>query len=100
MKIIIAPRGTGKTTQLIKQCASYNYALIVCHNQQMCRWTFNHAKEIGIDIPMPITYDELMRGIYRGKSIDAFLLDNVEMFLKSLTAVPIAAITMSEEEFS
>jgi hypothetical protein len=97
MKIIVAPRRAGKTTQLIKQCAQYKYALIVCNNRRMCEWTFTHAKEIGVDIPMPITYDELMRGVYRGKNIDAFLLDNAEIFLRSLTSsVPIVAIAMSE----
>jgi hypothetical protein len=38
-----------------------------------------------------------MRGTYRGQHIDAFLFDNVDMFLQSLTSVPIAAITMNGE---
>lgn len=97
MDIIVAPRGAGKTTQLIKKCAEYKYALIICHNKHLCEWTFSLAEKLGFAIPMPITYDDLMRGTYRGKSIDAFLLDNVDLFLRSLTAVPIAAITLTQE---
>lgn len=97
MNIIVAPRRMGKTTQLIQLCSSYKYALIVCNSHQMCEWTFHYAKEMGINIPMPITYYELLEGRYRGKNIDAFLLDNVDMFLRSLTSVPIVAITINEK---
>jgi hypothetical protein len=97
-EIIVLKRGGGKTTELIKLCARYKHPLIVCNNKQMCEWTFKHARDMGFDIPMPITYDDLVYNTYRGQNIDAFFLDNAELFLQSLTSVPIVAIAMSEEE--
>lgn len=97
MKAIVAPRGSGKTTQLIKLCAAHQYALIVCRDRHMCEWTYRHAQELGYNIPLPITFQEFLSGVYRGKLIDALLFDNIDLSLQSLTNVPIEAITLTGE---
>lgn len=88
------PRGFGKTYQLIKKSASSG-DYIVCHRQEECSRIQAKAKEMGMNIPFPITYDEFISKQYYGKGISGFLIDNIEMFLQTLTEVPINVITLN-----
>lgn len=93
MEKIIMQRGYGKTTQLIKKSAkSGNY--IVCHSLDEAIRIQSEAKKMGLDIPLPIAYEEFIEKRYHGKNISGFLIDNIEMFLQHLSDVPIRAITM------
>lgn len=97
MKIIIKPRGKGKTTDLINLCANNNYSLIVVHTQENARLVFEAAKRLKKHIPMPITYQEFIENRYSAQNVDTFLIDNVDMLLQRMTRVPIEAITLTEE---
>lgn len=94
MEIIIMNRGHGKTYQLIKKSASSG-DYIVCHNQNECSRIAAEAQEMKMKIPFPITYQEFMDKHYYGKWISGFLIDNIEMFLQTLTEVPINVITLN-----
>jgi hypothetical protein len=49
--------------------------------------------QMGLNIPLPITYDEFIQKRY-GRNISGFLIDNLDLFLKHLSNVPINAVTM------
>ena len=93
MEKIIMQKGYGKTTQLIKKSAeSGDY--IVCHSfDEADRIKFS-AKQMGLGIPLPITYAEFIEKRYHGRNISGFLIDNLEMFLQFLSNVPVNAVTM------
>lgn len=93
MEKIIMQRGYGKTTQLIKKSAkSGDY--IVCHRLDEAKQIKYEAKQMGLDIPLPITYSEFVEKRYHGRKISGFLIDNLEMFLQYLSSVPVNVITM------
>lgn len=84
-------RGEGKTAYLIKKSAeSGNY--IVCRTMEVANHIQYHAKEMGLDIPLPITYSEFIHKEYG--YVNGFLIDDLEIFLEHLSSVPVNAITM------
>lgn len=95
-KIIYKGRNTGKTTELIK-LASTHQAYIVCHSIQCANGILKQARDMGLNIPMPITYDNFIDKKYYGEGIKGFLIDNAEHLLQRMTKVPIMAITINKE---
>jgi len=94
METLIIPRGKGKTTELIKKSAeSGDY--IVCDRLHEANRIQVKAQSMGLQIPLPITYNEFLKKGYYGKGISGFLIDNADMFLQSLSKVPINSITVS-----
>ncbi len=93
MEKIIMQRGYGKTTQLIKNSAKTG-DYIVCHGLDEANRIQKEAKQMGLDIPLPITYREFIEKRYSGRNISGFLIDNIEMFIQSLSDVQVNAITM------
>ena len=93
MEKIIMQRGYGKTTQLIKKSAKSGDYIVCSRLDEANRIQFE-AKDMGLDIPLPITYAEFIEKRYSGKNISGFLIDNLEMFLQHLSNVPVNAITM------
>ncbi len=91
-------RQTGRTTELINKCAEYNYALIVCPNRAIAEYTFDMARDMMINIPMPITFKEFAEGLFEGRNIDAILIDNLEMVLNDMArGVPIAEVVLMDQ---
>lgn len=93
MEKIIIKRGGGKTVNLIKMSAQTG-DYIICHNIHEANRIQKVARDLGYDIPLPITYHEFLNGNY-GKRISGFLIDNIEMFLQGLSDVPIKAISLN-----
>jgi hypothetical protein len=93
MEKIIMVRGYGKTTQLIKKSAQ-NGDYIVCYNTDEALYIQHMAKNMGLDIPLPVTYREFLNKEY-SDNIKGFLFDNVDEFLQSISKVPIKTITMN-----
>ena len=93
MEKIIMQRGYGKTTQLIKNSAKTG-DYIVCHGLDEANRIQYEAIQMGLDIPLPITYHEFIEKRYSGVNISGFLIDNIEMFIQSLSDVQVNAITM------
>jgi len=97
MKIIIKPRGMGKTTELIKQ-SSKEWKYIVCHSHKEATRIQEQARRINVEIPLPITYQEFLEKQYYGKGIKGFIIDNADMLLQSLSPVKIDIITLTDGE--
>ena len=97
MEIIVKKRGTGRTLELIKK-SNKTGGYIVCMSQKESERILSHSQELGLNIPMPITYEEFINKRYHSKGIKNFLIDNVEDLLQTLTDVKIDAITLAEQE--
>lgn len=98
MKKIIKPKGTGKTTELIKLSHdTWTYILVTDSGRQ--RFLSKLAKELKIDIPYPVTVLELEHsrsGLCHLKNI---LIDDADDVLEELLgSLNIAAITMRDGE--
>jgi len=97
VKVIHKPRQTGKTTELIK-IASQEGGYIVCHSRDEAYRISKTAEESGKPILFPITYDEYLNGLFCGKNIKAFYIDNVELLLSRIArGVPVNAISVNGE---
>lgn len=96
MKKIVMKKGQGKTEELIKQSAN-NSGYIVCRSMLLAEAILFRAKQLGLSIPMPITYDEFINKRYRGRGIKSFLIDDVDVLLQYMTKVTISAITLTED---
>lgn len=96
MKVFAMPRQTGKTHQLIIE-ASKNGAYIVCR-RQMVDVIAERAREMKLHIPLPLSYDEFIDHRYYGVGIKSFMIDDVDEFLRYLTAVPISAISINMDD--
>lgn len=96
MKIIRSPRQAGKTTRLIEIAHEGRYKIIVCHSREEADRIFQVAIKMDKKVPLPITYDDYLKGNFYGKNIESFLIDNVDMFITYLAkGVPVEAITLS-----
>lgn len=96
MKIIQMNRGKGKTIYLIKKSAEFKYPIICCSETQR-RMIKNIAKEMGLDIPEPISFSsinskEKLRGL---SCFDKLLIDDLEYVLKRLFDKDIYAATIT-----
>lgn len=104
MKIIYGAAGSGKTRELIKLASMGGYKLIVCHSRDEARRIFNLSmqmledKEIEKEISFPITYWEFSHNLYFAPNVEAVLIDNADMFLRSISSAKIEAISLTKEE--
>lgn len=94
MKIVSIPRQSGKTTDLIK-LASEEWYYIICSNRQRACYIADMATKLNLDIPFPITFNELP---LRSKFIKGVLIDDFEELLHLLVGgnIPIIQMTTSE----
>ncbi|KNE19661.1 hypothetical protein [Virgibacillus pantothenticus] len=90
-KIIGGKRCCGKTTELIKK-ASAEHLYILCPNKGMAKIIFNQAKDMGLDIPFPITIEDLP---LHNPHIKEVLIDEVEMVLQQLIGIRVAEMSTS-----
>lgn len=96
MDKIIGKRGFGKTTHLIRKCAESGDTIISMNNNNIYLIQ-RQAEFMELKIPRPITYKEFLNGdyVFRGENISGFLIDNIEVFLNSISKkIPVNAITM------
>lgn len=98
MKTIAKPRGSGKTTKLIKMSAKSG-SYIVCLNQREAGRIFDQARNEDKDINFPITYDEFINKRYYGKGIKGFLIDEIGLLVQCICRdVGIEAVTLTLEK--
>ena len=95
MEVIYRSRGQGKTTDLIKMSAEKGYYL-VCSTMSRVKWTANHARELGLDIPFPLTFDEFIQREYYGKGIKGFVIDDADQLLQYMSSVPVFAVALND----
>jgi len=99
--MIIRPRQSGKTTDIIKMAVKDD-AHIAVHNHEAIRDLINFAHELGYDILKPVTYHDLLhKETFMGVKNKKVIIDNLEWFARSVVRgsnAEIIAITMGEEE--
>ncbi len=93
MNTLIVPRNMGKTTALIKMSAATG-DYIVTKNFDTADGIRKAAIEMGLRIPLPITYNCFLERDYSIR-ISGFLFDDADIFLQSISIVPINVITVS-----
>lgn len=91
-KMIIKPRQTGRTTELIKMAAENNL-YIVTTDRQRALFIVKMARDLGLNIPFPITLRELPVCPY-SSFIKEVLIDDADHILERCVGVKIKAITM------
>ncbi|WCH46401.1 hypothetical protein [Lysinibacillus sp. OF-1] len=92
--IIGGKRLCGKTTDLIKR-SNKEWLYIVVANNQHADNIVRLAREMEIDIPYPITFDELP--LSPRSKIKGVLIDEIEIVLEQLVHRPIIAASTSYE---
>lgn len=104
MQFTVDKRGNFKTTNLIKRCnaenqKSNNLTYIVCPNRERVRAVADLAERLGIDIPFPITMDELLHSHrWHGSYIKNVLIDDIDLWLRQQTPFNILEVTASIDE--
>lgn len=85
MTIYVSGRQSGKTTFLIRQSADTG-AVIVAPTCQMARYIDSMARDLGLQIPPPVTVADWIRGLVRQpKDHDkTYLVDELQMALHQL----------------
>ena len=97
MKVIVRPRQSGKTMELIKQ-ASESGAYIVTFSMAAADCIFRTAKESGYKIHLPITFRELFSHHYGRYCEGGWLIDNLDICLQGMTPYEIHTVTFTENE--
>lgn len=82
MELYISGRQFGKTTMLIKESARTG-ATIAVANYQMVEYVNFRAKQMGLEIPQPVTYAEVFKSYWHNKST-RYLVDELQMMLSQL----------------
>lgn len=84
MKTVLGQIGSGKTTEIIKESAKNGY-YIICADQARIRYVLNLAKTLGLNIPCPATFSELLSGRFgRGRDRPGILIDDADSLLNNL----------------
>jgi hypothetical protein len=95
MKIIMGGRASGKTTEVIKESAEKGF-YIVCPTIRHAQSIFCKAKEMGLNIPYPLTIEEFIDRKYYGKNIKGFIFDDLDTSLQIITHAHIETIILNQ----
>lgn len=96
MKVILLPRGQGKTLRLILRADETKY-YIVCPSRNDCSEIFQRAKDMGRLIHFPMTFHDFIKGEY-GPQVRGVLIDNADLLLQKISKVGVDTITLTKEE--
>lgn len=96
---LIGGRCSGKTTRLIERSAKEGSYILVA-TKAMARCVADQAKEIGLEIPYPITVGEYLNSDgFPGSSVrrDGLLIDELDLVLNRLFhGIPIREVTLTD----
>lgn len=100
--LIIRPKKSGKTTELLKKSAE-THTYILVKNQKKARQLFNQARQMGYAIPYPVTLDEYRDSKFVGSCIrrDGIYIDDLDELLKDLLPgirIKAATLTCKDED--
>lgn len=100
-ELILGSRRSGKTTEMIKRSAT-DGLYILTGTKQQARYIFDQAKELGYDIPYPVTWDDFTKGRLHAPCFqkDGLLIDEVEHILcRIFKGIPIKGVTWTKYDF-
>lgn len=89
---------TGKTAKLIEEShKTRNYILV--KNQRQAKQLYDLARDMRMDIPYPISINDVKNGRSKGSSInrDGILVDNALDVLQEVLEIPINMATVRKE---
>lgn len=96
MKIVTGEMQSGKTTELIKMAAR-DYLYIVCPTFQRCEAVANHAIDLGLKIPFPVSFREFLENkvgyFLHSKGV---LIDDLDSCIATYSRTPILAVSICE----
>ena len=96
MEIIYKGRQQGKTAELIQRSAQTNTYIVVRSAQDAQRIN-KMALAMGLNIPYPITVEEIKRTHWQGTHIKKILVDDAERVLQAFIGpVEIDALTLTD----
>lgn len=95
MLVVARGRRQGKTTRAILDSAQTG-ATIVSPNARLAHHVEIMAKEMGMEIPTPISFNSISRDSLRGSGIRKIIIDDADMILGSMISADILEITISE----
>jgi len=97
--IVLGGRSSGKTTALIKH--SHNTgAYIVCHSREEAQRIFAQAADMGLQIPLPLSFSELINGRFAARGISGFVIDNADDLIQFIAGrVGVEAISISSSRY-
>lgn len=93
-EVVGGKRVCGKTTHLIRKSFETQIP-ILCPTRTMARIIHNQSQEMGLNIPSPITLDDMSRSIVKGERIERVLIDEVQILLREMLGVEVAAMSTS-----
>ena len=98
MRLIAGNKASGKTTKAIEASAR-EWKYIVAKDFSEVRNIVQKAKEMKLDIPYPVTIDELLGYNLNRTSmkVDGIIIDNALDVLQKIINVPITLATINME---
>lgn len=96
MKLLVQPRRSGKTMELIRACHQ-NGGYIVCHSHAEARRVHLLAQDVGMPIPFPLIPREWVNGSY-SNHVRCLYFDNLDAIVASLSHAPVEAVTWTAAE--
>ena len=96
-EIIVRSRQGGKTTELIRRAAETG-GYIVCTDQRRARQIAVHARDMGLNIPFPLTAHEWQSRGYHPPGVRGLLFDDLDRIIQGMSTVPVFAATWTAEE--
>ena len=94
MEIILEPRQSGKTTELIKR-SERTGSVIVCANLAEVRSISKKACDLGVTIPEPLVYYDIIDSESKGTLPygTRLLVDQIDLIALSFWGYPIDVMT-------
>lgn len=83
MKVIVRPRQTGKTTELIKLANAHN-AIMVCLRHESAKGIDRKAKQMGLVIPTAVSYSQENLRLIK----NPIIIDNADRILCDMLNIP------------
>lgn len=96
IKIIVRPRMTGKTTELIRRAAETGW-YIVCTDRRRASEIFRQAQVMGLSIPFPMTAREWQAGDYYRPGVRGLAFDDLDRIVQHLSSAQVFAATWTAE---
>ena len=93
MIVLYGEPATGKTTTLLNMSANKQIPIVVVdsHYREHLK---RRAKELGLEIPEPITWNDIKVGRAKLRQISHYLIDETEYFLSTVLGGPVETLTM------
>lgn len=97
MEIISTGRGMGKTSTLIYMSSVTNIPIVVA-SKAMVSVVRVRAKDMGLSIPDPIVFTDLIGDNARGKKIpEKVYVDNLDLIVQSILNTKVFVATIDNE---